>query len=60
MKRMYITILLAFTILFLETAEAKATNGDLLMGQGVISRSMGGVGVAAPQDAVNAVFSIHS
>ena len=34
-----------------------ATNGDNLMGIGPISRSMGGVGIANPQDAVGAVFA---
>ncbi|MEW6219434.1 MAG: outer membrane protein transport protein [Thermodesulfobacteriota bacterium] len=36
---------------------AQATNGDNLMGIGPIARSMGGVGVAAPQDAISAVFA---
>ncbi len=36
---------------------AIATNGDNLMGIGPISRAMGGVGVAAPQDAISAVFA---
>jgi long-chain fatty acid transport protein len=36
---------------------ALATNGDNLIGIGPISRSMGGVGVAAPQDAISAVFA---
>ncbi|MGA7577708.1 MAG: OmpP1/FadL family transporter [Desulfobaccales bacterium] len=34
-----------------------ATNGDDLIGVGPISRAMGGVGIAAPQDAISAVFS---
>jgi long-chain fatty acid transport protein len=34
-----------------------ATNGDNLIGIGPISRSMGGVGIAAPQDAISAVFA---
>jgi long-chain fatty acid transport protein len=34
-----------------------ATNGDNLMGIGPISRAMGGVGIAAPQDAISAVFA---
>ncbi|MBI5582608.1 MAG: outer membrane protein transport protein [Deltaproteobacteria bacterium] len=38
-------------------APALATNGDILIGVGPISRSMGGVGIAAPQDAISAVFS---
>jgi len=36
---------------------AYATNGDNLMAVGPIARSMGGVGIAAPQDALSAVFS---
>lgn len=35
---------------------AFATNGDNIIGVGAISRSMGGVGAAAPQDAISAVF----
>ena len=36
---------------------AFATNGTQLIGIGPTSRSMGGVGIAAPQDAISAVFS---
>jgi long-chain fatty acid transport protein len=36
---------------------ALATNGDNLIGVGPVSRAMGGVGVAAPQDAISAVFA---
>lgn len=36
---------------------AFATNGDNMIGIGPASRSMGGVGIAAPQDAISAVFS---
>lgn len=36
---------------------AWATNGDYLIGIGPISRALGGTGVAAPQDAISAVFS---
>jgi long-chain fatty acid transport protein len=49
-----------FTALALVTALASpafATNGDNLIGIGPISRAMGGVGVAAPQDAISAVFA---
>lgn len=41
----------------LGTAASQATNGDMFIGIGPISRSMGGTGVASPQDAVSAVFS---
>ena len=37
-------------------SSVQATNGDNLIGIGPTSRSMGGVGVAAPQDAIGAVF----
>lgn len=39
------------------TNDAYATNGDNLISIGPISRAMGGVGIAAPQDAISAVFS---
>ena len=39
------------------TRDADATNGDNLISIGPISRAMGGVGIAAPQDAISAVFS---
>ena len=41
----------------LGTTASHATNGDMFIGIGPVSRSMGGTGVAAPQDAVSAVFS---
>ena len=34
-----------------------ATNGDNLIAIGPIARAMGGVGIAAPQDAISAVFA---
>lgn len=34
-----------------------ATNGDNLIGVGPASRAMGGTGIAAPQDAISAIFS---
>ena len=36
---------------------ALATNGDNMMAIGPNARAMGGVGVAAPQDAISAVFA---
>lgn len=48
------------TILFIAgllSSTALATNGDNLIGIGPISRAMGGVGIAAPQDAISAVFA---
>jgi long-chain fatty acid transport protein len=50
-----IITLLFFAGLFSSTA--LATNGDKLIGIGPISRAMGGVGIAAPQDAISAVFA---
>lgn len=37
--------------------DALATNGDTLIGVAVASRAMGGAGVAAPQDAISAIFA---
>lgn len=34
-----------------------ATNGDNLIGIGPVSKSMGGVGIACPQDAISSIFS---
>lgn len=39
------------------TSTALATNGDNMMAIGPNARAMGGVGVAAPQDAISAVFA---
>jgi len=47
---------LAAAILALAGA-AWATNGDNLIGVGAVSRSMGGTGVAAPQDAVGGMVN---
>ncbi|MCU0577404.1 MAG: hypothetical protein MUD15_11345 [Desulfobacterota bacterium] len=57
MKR--VSVIAAATILALTAihADALATNGDNLIGIGPIARSMGGVGIAAPQDAISAVFA---
>ena len=41
----------------LASTSALATNGDNLIGIGPISRAMGGTGIAAPQDAISAVFA---
>ena len=46
-----------FLVAMLAPVGAMATNGDNLIGVGPISRAMGGVGIAAPQDAISAVFS---
>ena len=44
-------------LLLLIPVGALATNGDNLIGIGPTSRSMGGVGIAHPLDAIGAVFS---
>jgi len=49
--------LLILTLIILASPSANATNGTNLIAVGPISRAMGGVGIAAPQDAISAVFS---
>ena len=56
MKRNAHTLALAAIGLGLATP-AFATNGDNLIGIGPISRALGGTGIAAPQDAISAVFA---
>lgn len=47
----------AALILSVSSPEAWATNGDTLIGVALASRAMGGAGVAAPQDAIGAIFA---
>ena len=54
-KTTKILAVLMFTLLLVPAAQA--TNGTNLIGIGPISRAMGGGGVAAPQDAISAVFA---
>lgn len=56
MKRL-LSIAAALCAAALLPLNAQATNGDNLIGVGAISRAMGGVGIAAPQDAISATFS---
>jgi len=56
MKR-YFFLLITVLFVLAFAGIAFATNGDNLMGIGPIARSMGGVGIAAPQDAISAVFA---
>jgi long-chain fatty acid transport protein len=56
MKRLLISLLVLPVVLSF-AAISSATNGDNLISIGPISRSMGGVGIAAPQDAISAVFA---
>lgn len=51
-------VLAALAALFLAPLpQAEATNGDTLIGVAAASRAMGGSGVAAPQDAISAIFA---
>jgi long-chain fatty acid transport protein len=50
-------ILAVLMLTLLLVPAAQATNGTNLIGIGPISRAMGGGGVAAPQDAISAVFA---
>jgi long-chain fatty acid transport protein len=56
MKRVLLIILVSLFVLSF-AGISSATNGDNLIAIGPISRAMGGVGIAAPQDAISAVFS---
>lgn len=56
MKKIF-SVLIVFLVIAIGAPYSFATNGDNLMAIGPISRSMGGVGIAAPQDAISAVFS---
>lgn len=56
MKKLLI-LMLAVIMLSALAGTAMATNGDNLIGIGPISRAMGGVGIAAPQDAISATFA---
>ncbi len=56
MKRSILLLSVLF-VMALSATSALATNGDNLIGIGPTSRSMGGVGIAAPQDAISAIFS---
>ena len=56
MKKIFkLSVLVGLVVLW--ASLALATNGDNLIGVGPVSRAMGGVGIAAPQDAISAVFS---
>lgn len=57
MKRGLVIVFLTLGLLTMISPAAFATNGDNLIGIGPISRAMGGVGVAAPQEAISAIFA---
>jgi len=56
MNKIFKTAAILCSVLLLPFS-AFATNGDNLIGIGPISRAMGGVGIAAPQDAISATFA---
>ena len=56
MRKLF-TVLAVVAMVATLSPAAFATNGTQLIGIGPISRSMGGVGIAAPQDAISAVFA---
>ena len=57
MRKVFVVIgVLCFVLAISATAFA-STNGTNLIGIGPIARSMGGVGIAAPQDAISAIFA---
>ncbi len=49
-------VVMAVVGMVVGAGSALATNGDFLMGVGPVSRSMGGVGIAMPQDSITAIF----
>jgi long-chain fatty acid transport protein len=57
MKKGLFFVFLMAGLLVMTGPAAFATNGDNLIGIGPISRAMGGVGVAAPQEAISAIFA---
>jgi long-chain fatty acid transport protein len=52
-----VKFLVVVSVVMMMSPAAFATNGDNLMAIGPIARAMGGVGIAAPQDAISAVFA---
>lgn len=54
-KFTFSAMLLLFSLTLLPSAYA--TNGDTLLGVAPAARAMGGAGVAAPQDAISAIFA---
>jgi long-chain fatty acid transport protein len=54
-KLLLVSVMVVFVLSF--SGLSLATNGDNLMSVGPVSRAMGGVGIAAPQDALGAVFA---
>ncbi len=57
MKKSSIILAMALLAFIVSSSGALATNGDNMIGVGPIANSMGGVGIAAPQDAITSVFA---
>ncbi|NCO61354.1 MAG: hypothetical protein COZ70_00485 [Deltaproteobacteria bacterium CG_4_8_14_3_um_filter_51_11] len=57
MGKKFLLTMFLFVLCLVFAGAALATNGSNLIGVGPISRSMGGVGVAAPQDSISAIFA---
>ncbi len=57
MHRLTLQLCLIPLLLIALTGIALATNGDTLISVAPTARSMGGTGVAAPQDAISAIFA---
>ena len=57
MKRSSISSAIILLVIMAFGSGAFATNGDNLIGIGPNARAMGGTGIAAPQDAISAVFA---
>jgi len=57
MSKRYFKHVMVLALALAVTTPAWATNGTNLIGVGPTARSMGGVGVAAPQDAISAIFA---
>lgn len=55
--KLLLKMLLIFSLVVMLAPSANATNGDNLIAVGPISRAMGGAAIAAPQDAISAVFA---
>src|SRR5512139_1326560 len=57
MRRLFAVLGVLCLVLAISATAFASTNGTNLIGIGPIARAMGGVGIAAPQDAISAVFS---
>ena len=56
MKKLFV-VFSVLSVVLMVSLPVYATNGDNIIAVGPIARSMGGVGIAYPQDAISAVFA---